>query len=110
MPIFTLRIGIALALAAIFRWNKPATMLGIFLINPFTGPPYYALAYTVGHFLTGGQAEGPGQWDLKLLLNMIWNNGAFFLVLSLGCVVVAIPIALFLYWSVKATIKHWQNQ
>lgn len=110
LPIFTLRIAIALTLAAIFKWNKPATLLGIFLINPFTGPPYYALAYTVGHFLTGGKAEAPGDWNLKLFLDMIWNNGTFFLVLSLGCLVVAIPIALFLFWSVRAALRHWQNE
>lgn len=108
LPIFTLRIGIALLLATLFKWNKPATLLGIFLINPFTGPPYYALAYAVGRLLTGKDTGTTGNWDLSAMWQALWADGAFFLVLSFGCLVVAIPITLFLFWSVRATIIRFQ--
>ena len=109
LPIFTLRIGIALGLSYYFKWSKPATLFGIFLINPLTGPLYYALAYTVGHFLLGGEEIASQNWDVKYMLNAIWSDGTFFLILFFGCFIVAIPISLFLFWSVRKTITHLQT-
>jgi uncharacterized protein (DUF2062 family) len=39
----------AIGLALIFRLNKLDTLLGSFIGNPWTLPPFFALGYRVGH-------------------------------------------------------------
>jgi uncharacterized protein (DUF2062 family) len=47
-PTFGLGIPVALFLAALFRWNKAAALLGTLLVNPLTTPFFWSLSGAVG--------------------------------------------------------------
>lgn len=49
---------LAIGLALIFRLNKLDTLLGSFIGNPWTLPPFFALGYRVGHLLMGSPMAG----------------------------------------------------
>lgn len=52
-PLLGFHTGLALLLAFVFRLNKIDVLLGTLLINPWTLPPYFAAAVTVGVWITG---------------------------------------------------------
>ena len=101
LPLMGIRVGAALMLAVIFHWNKPATLIGVYHINPLTGPAYYTLACPIGQALLGWDLpfDFSQHFDPLLLVRAFWSNGTFLLVLSVGCLALAAPIALFMYWS-----------
>ncbi|MFZ2897894.1 MAG: DUF2062 domain-containing protein [Saprospiraceae bacterium] len=108
LPIMTFRVFLALALAFAFKWNKTATLLGVFLINPLTLLPFYIPALSIGQLLLGSDIIllSPGEWDTPTLLQAVWNNGYFFLALTTGSIALALPIAVFLYWSAYKVISY----
>lgn len=112
LPLMGIRVAAALILALIFHWSKPATLIGVYHINPLTAPPYYAVAYLVGQALL--RVDLPFDFsqnsDPWLLIRAFWSDGAFLLVLSVGCLVLATPISIFLYLSTYKVILLTQKR
>ena len=111
LPFMGVRVLLALGLAILFKWSKAATLVGVYLINPLTGPPFYVLAFTLGQFLLGADtaavfADG---WNATTLIASFWNNGAFLLALTVGGVLLALPVSLFLYWSAYRVVTYLQR-
>jgi uncharacterized protein (DUF2062 family) len=110
LPIMTFRVALALGLAIVFKWNKTATLLGVFLINPLTLFPFYIPAFTIGQLILGSDIPiTPGEWDAQALLQAFWDDGHFFLVLITGSIALALPISVFLYWSAYKVVSYLQS-
>lgn len=110
LPIMTFRVALALGLAIAFKWNKTATLLGVFLINPLTLLPFYIPAFTIGQLILGSDIPiTPGEWDTQTLLQALWDDGHFFLVLTTGSIALALPISVFLYWSAYKVVNYLQS-
>jgi uncharacterized protein (DUF2062 family) len=52
-PTMGFQMVIAIFLATLFKWNKIAAALGVWLTNPLTAPFIYGLTYLVGSFVIG---------------------------------------------------------
>ncbi|MEJ2596207.1 MAG: DUF2062 domain-containing protein, partial [bacterium] len=44
-PLIGIKVPIAILLAFLFKWNKIAALIGIFHINPLTGPVFYGFTF-----------------------------------------------------------------
>lgn len=79
-PLLGLQTGLALVLAFVFRLNKIDVLLGTLLINPWTLPPYFAAAVSLGAWLTGGGVPDLSLPDPDLLLSAsAWREHASWL-------------------------------
>lgn len=93
-PTFGVQIILALLFAFLFRQNKIATFVGVWVTNPLTAPFIYGLEYSIGRLLLGMPplaACHPG-------LHLSWSLGADIVVpLLLGSVVLGVPAAIIGY-------------
>lgn len=61
-PTLGFQIAIAACLATLLNANRPVAVLGVWITNPVTVPPIFALTYAVGaHFWHGPVTGGVGQ-------------------------------------------------
>lgn len=76
-PLLGLHTGLALVLALVFRLNKIDVLLGTLLINPWTLPPYFAAAVSLGAWITGAGISEVALPDHGLLLSVsAWREHA----------------------------------
>lgn len=79
-PLLGLQTGLALVVAFVFRLNKIDVLLGTLLINPWTLPPYFAAAVTLGAGITGAGVLEVALPDPDLLLSVsAWREHAAWL-------------------------------
>ncbi len=94
-PTFGIQMFLALFFAFLFRQNKIAALIGVWITNPFTAPFIYGLEYEVGRiFLSMPRPHAPLQFTLEALTELGWQFAA---PLSLGSLVLGIPFSLIGY-------------
>ncbi len=110
-PFVGLKIFIALFLSAVFRWNKIASVIGVYHVNPLTGPPFYALAFFIGKSVLGteGQFVFPRGAGMSALINVFTGAGHVFLSLLLGGLILGIPLTCIAFLSAKKLLLSRQH-
>lgn len=111
---------LAIGLAALLRANKAVCIPVVWITNPVTAIPIYALCYTVGQAVTPFSSNGAGEQKLQRLMEMefapfsatFWKE-SFNVILSLGVelwigsLVVGVTFAVPGYFIAKwAVVKH----
>ena len=102
-PLVGFHAVLALAAAILFRLNKIAVLLGVYLNNPWVFVPYYAFATWVGLRITGMPEEvGLSGYGLSDLLSWeVWSwvltQWKLLIPAVLGSTVLAIVFALIAY-------------
>jgi len=94
-PTFGFQMAIAFFFAWIFRENKLAAILGVWITNPLTAPFIYASEYEIGRLLLGkDRLSLPTEYSFKALKNMSWD---ILLPLGLGSLIFAILFGAIFY-------------
>ncbi len=120
-PTFGVQMPIALLFAYLFRENRLAAVLGVWVTNPFTAPFIYAAEYEVGRLLLGfprfslpteftWEAYSTLGWDI---LFPMWVSsilfGAFFGCLAYRVTLSLIPVVK--VWRVpRWPRRHWHKK
>lgn len=106
-PLIGMKALIALALSSLFKWSRPAAVIGVYHINGITGPFFHAIAFVVGRAILGTKITFvfPEKMEPKLVLQAFYGNSQIFLALTLGGLVIGIPIAIFLYKASFRIVK-----
>jgi hypothetical protein len=65
-PLVCIKVVLAVLFAAIFKWNKASTTIGVLTANPLTVPFIFSTAYFVGAAILG--------MDLNLDINTIFSQ------------------------------------
>lgn len=115
-PLVGLHTVMGLALAFLFRLNKVAVLLGVYLNNPWVIVPYYALSTWIGLKLTGlSMGVDLSQYGLSDLLTLefwSWVTAQWRLLIppligsSILCVVltaVAYPVSLYVMHRIRGS-------
>lgn len=111
-PTMGLQIALAVFFASIFKWNKYAAAIAVWVTNPFTAPFIYGLTYIIGAKLIG--ANHPfhlsGDFDWGMLMRMLQKSPGIMVSLFVGGIVVGLPVAFLGYYlSFKAVEKYQKD-
>jgi len=99
-PLIGLKVFIAIALTFIFKWNKVAAIIGVFHINPLTGPIFYGFSFLVGNSVLGSDVSFDFTWPItiKTLYDIITANSMVFMSLLTGGFILGLPLAIAAYF------------
>ncbi|MEA3544112.1 MAG: DUF2062 domain-containing protein [Thermodesulfobacteriota bacterium] len=105
-PTFGFQTFLAILFAFLFRQNKIATFVGVWITNPLTAPLIYSLEYKIGRMLLGLPPLGVDQFNCELSWSLGAQVGA---PLLLGSLVLGIPFAIIGYsLTVRFVPSLWQ--
>ena len=94
-PTFGIQMFLALIFAFILRQNKIAALIGVWCTNPVTAPIIYGTEYEVGRILMGlSHPDVAIEFSNEAMQQLGWSLVA---PLSLGSLVLGIPVALIGY-------------
>ena len=110
-PLIGIKVFIAIALTFLFKWNKVAAIIGVFHINPITGPFFYGISFLIGKVILGTDLELDVNSlnSLQAFIEMFTTNSILFVCLLLGGVVLGMPLGFMAYiFSYKVVQKNKQ--
>lgn len=99
-PFLGFHTVLAVMLAALFKWNKIAACVGVFITNPFTAPLIYPLTYKLGSMVTG--FSDPSQWQKLFesggVISLVKNSPMILVDLFFGGMIIGLPMAFIVYY------------
>jgi uncharacterized protein (TIGR03546 family) len=103
---------IAVFLALLFKWNKITAALGVQITNVFTAPFIYPVVYMVGsHILGVSSLPNPkAHLSLEAVMELIKRSPLIMLDLTVGGIVLGIPLSLLTYWVTLKTIENYRKK
>lgn len=110
-PTIGIQIPIAVFFAAIFKWSKISAAFGVWITNPFTSPFIYGLTYIVGAKLLGLKAAMTLSDDFtwSIVKEMLKNAPAIFGALTVGGILIGLPLAILSYYLSFAAVNKYQQ-
>ncbi len=107
-PFIGLKIFIAIAITFIFKWNKVAAIIGVFHINPITGPIFYGFSFLVGNSVLGSSVSFAFTWPItiKTLYEIVTANSMVFMSLLTGGIILGLPLAIAAYFFSNSFIHR----
>jgi uncharacterized protein len=110
-PTMGFQMAIAVFLAALFKWNKISAAVAVWITNPLTAPIIYGITYFVGAKLTGADNRFSGfkEFDVAALIHLIQQTPGILLTMTLGGIVIGIPLALAGYYFAFSAIHTYQK-
>lgn len=108
-PFMGLHAVTAIFLAAFFKWNKVASAIGVLVSNPATAPFLYWFTYQVGEiFYSRKTPFNPAdEFGVTAILEILKKTPEVLWVLTIGGVIVGLPMAFLTYWfSYNAITKY----
>ena len=111
-PTMGFQMILAVPLAALFRWNKLAAAAGVWISNPITAPLLYGSTYLVGARLMGlaGRPHGAATVGGATFLKMIARAPEIFWAMTIGGVVLGVPLALLGYHLALSAVNNYRSQ
>jgi hypothetical protein len=110
-PFIGLHTVMAILFAALFKWNKISAALGVWVTNPFTAPFIYGLTYFVGKLCLGIE-KSPRlhtHLDYSMILGMLQKTPEILLILTVGGIIVGLPLAFLGYYFSYSAISRYQQ-
>lgn len=103
---------IAVALAALLKWNKISAAVAVWTTNAFTAPIIYGITYMLGARLVGatepfGFSEVNG-WDK--FFKLVLNTPDIFWAMTVGGIILGIPLAVGGYYFVYTVVSRYQQK
>lgn len=110
-PFMGFHMAIAVFFAALFKWNKIAAAAGGWISNPVTAPFVYAGTYYVGNKVLNIQNACciPKELNLDVIVQLIKNAPEIFWIMTVGGIVVGIPVAVAGYYLALSTILRYRE-
>ena len=111
-PTMGIQMPIALFLAALLKWSKISAVFGVWITNPFTAPFIYGITYVVGAHLLGLKTTMtlPEELTWSIVREMLKNAPVIFGALTVGGILVGLPLAVFGYYVSFAAVDKYQQK
>lgn len=109
-PLVGFQAVIAVFTASLLRWNRLAAGIGVFNTNILTGPFLYGISYLIGSTILGitTKFSYPGQFNLNFIYDLFTKSSEILLALSVGGLILGIPIAFFAYFLSYSAVKKYR--
>ena len=110
-PTVGVQTPIAIFLAALFKWSKLASAIGVWISNPLTVPFIYGVTYITGAKLLNlepvvNMSLSPTWSTLKAMLQ---KAPQAFGAMTVGGILLGIPLAIFSYYLSYAAVDKYQK-
>ena len=111
-PTMGIQMPIAIFFAALFKWSKISAAFGVWITNPFTSPFIYGITYIVGAKLLGLKASIalPQDFTWSIVREMLKNAPVIFGALTVGGILVGLPLAVLSYYLSFAAVNKYQQR
>ncbi|MBI9076423.1 MAG: DUF2062 domain-containing protein [Desulfatibacillum sp.] len=109
-PFMGVHTAIAVLLAAIFKWSKISSAVGVQISNFATAPFVYWFTYHVGKFFWAAKVpfRAPGEFNLNGLLAMLSQTPEMIWILTVGGLITGIPLAFITYWITFNAVTRYR--
>ncbi len=111
-PTMGFQMAIAIPIAALFKWNKLAAAMAVWVSNPITAPFIYGPTYYVGAKLSG-MSLGLNAADAasgSTMLTFAEKAPKIFGAMTLGGVVLGLPLAVIGYYCAFFALQKYQDE
>ncbi len=111
-PTMGFQMAIAVCLATLFKWNKMAAGLGVWVTNPVTAPIIYPVCYYIGsriYSVPRSQTVGV-EHDVKIFYTLLIKAPELFIALTIGGVIIGLPLAITGYYFAYSAIGRYQDE
>jgi len=110
-PTMGFQMVIAVFFASLLKWNKISAAIGVWITNPITAPFIYSFSYFVGLKLyTPKQMyKLPALMDSAGIYKILLKAPSLFTTLTIGGVVIGIPVAIIGYYLAHSVVKKYQD-
>ncbi len=108
-PYMGFHMAIAVFFASVLKWNKISAATAVWISNPLTAPIIYPATYYMGSKIITLKIcySFPRHFNLDALIVIIKQTPEIFLTLTVGGVVLGIPLAVVGYYlSLAAIVKY----
>jgi hypothetical protein len=111
-PYMGLHMAISVFLAALFKWNKIAAGMGAWISNPVTAPVIYSATFYAGEKIlnTENACCLPTALNLDVILQLVKSAPEIFWILTVGGIVLGIPVAVLGYCLALATLLRYRER
>ena len=110
-PTMGIQMPIAVFFAALFKWSKISAAFGVWITNPLTSPFIYGITYIVGAKLLGLKVPMtlPEDFTWSIIREMLKNAPAIFGALTIGGILIGLPLAVLSYYLSFAAVNKYQQ-
>ncbi|MFZ7126802.1 MAG: DUF2062 domain-containing protein [Desulfobacterales bacterium] len=110
-PFMGLHMAIAIFLAALFKWNKLAAGISVWVSNPLSAPILYGITYITGAKILGRSTvySLPVEFDIDTLIALMKLGPEILWTLLVGGVVVGLPLSVVAYFLVYGAIVEYRK-
>jgi uncharacterized protein (DUF2062 family) len=110
-PTMGIQMPIAVFFAAMLKWSKISAAFGVWITNPFTSPFIYGLTYVVGAKVLGLKTAMrlPDDFTWIIVKDMLKNAPAIFGALTVGAILIGLPLAILSYFLSFAAVNKYQQ-
>ena len=111
-PTMGIQMPIAVFFAAMLKWSKISAAFGVWITNPLTSPFIYGFTYIVGARLLGMKATLtlPDDLTWSIVKEMLKNAPVIFGALTVGGIIVGLPLAILSYYLSYAAVNKYQQR
>jgi uncharacterized protein (DUF2062 family) len=110
-PYMGFHMAIAVCFAALLKWNKIAAAMGACFSNPLTAPFIYGATFYVGDKILNIENACciPNALNLDVVIQLIKSAPEIFWILTVGGIIVGIPVAVLGYYLSLSTILKYRE-
>jgi uncharacterized protein (DUF2062 family) len=110
-PTMGIQMIIAVFFAALFKWNKISSAIGVWISNPLTAPLIYSLTYLLGAGILGlkNSFRLSDLQGITAVVEILKKAPEIFVALIIGGIVLGFPIAVLGYYLSYAAIQRYRE-
>ncbi|MCP4371817.1 MAG: DUF2062 domain-containing protein [Deltaproteobacteria bacterium] len=110
-PSMGFHTAIAVFFAALFKWNKISSAIGVWVTNPLTAPVIYGVNYYIGAKLIGLQKVYflPEANGFIKIYKIMLKAPEIFWALTIGGIVLGLPLAVAGYYFSYSVVQKYQD-
>jgi uncharacterized protein (DUF2062 family) len=106
-PFIGVKVPIAIFLTTLLKWNRIASIIGVFHVNLLTAPLFYGFSYLAGRFVLGQETVAlPCNFTMKACHDLFAGNCTIFLDLLVGGCILGVPLAFAAYFFSFSIIRR----
>lgn len=107
-PFIGTKVFIALGLTSFLKWNKIASVIGVYHINILTAPAFYSAAFVVGKFVTRTTIDisMPHKLNFREVFALFTGTPEVLVSLLAGGLILGIPMAATAYYFSYKLLKN----